>query len=377
MKRLKIFISLFFFFIQSPARQAVAPLDPQKKLAQINQTIRSVQSHLEMQTSSAAQLNEQLKHSEKEISTVFRKIYILNKKINQQQARLRVLQKKEGQFSQTLGIQKKKLADLLISAYESKESFIKIILNQENPESFNRMNHYYQYSSVARARWIQSIQKTRDEWFSIRQQIKSELGDLNKLKLEYLDYKSKIKQAQRERKLILVHLKQHIKTEEQQLNDLIQNKKNLEALLLGLSNPQTEAHASFLTLKGKMIRPLLGKITLPFQSRRTPQSLPEQGVFIAAPMNSNIYAVASGRVVFSDWLQGFGMLLIIDHGEGYMSLYAHCNDLLKSVGDKISKGDLIARSGNSGGWPSSGILFEIRKNGKPLNPSEWINFKKA
>lgn len=141
-----------------------------------------------------------------------------------------------------------------------------------------------------------------------------------------------------------------------------------------LASEGTE-HTPFLTLRGRLQWPSRGKLTTRYGSARKVGKLKWQGVNIKAPEGTEVHAISHGRVAFSDWLRGFGLLTIIDHGDGYMSLYGGNQSLFKEVGDWVEAGEVIAGVGNSGGRKNSALYFEIRHNGKPTNPLKWCRNK--
>ena len=155
------------------------------------------------------------------------------------------------------------------------------------------------------------------------------------------------------------------------------NQARLEALLLEVERAISELElpdesSPFKAQKAKLPWPARGKVVESYGSRLAQGKLRSNGIRISANLNAEVKAVHYGRVVFSDWLRGFGLIIIIDHGEGYLSLYGNNNSLLLDVGDWASPGETIAYAGNSGGRNQSSLYFEIRRNGKPLNPKKWL-----
>ena len=128
---------------------------------------------------------------------------------------------------------------------------------------------------------------------------------------------------------------------------------------------------SFAQSKGRLIRPVSGRVAAGFGSRRTGSAV-WQGILFSAPEGAEVSACAAGRIVFSDWLRGYGNLLIIDHGGTYMSVYANNESVLKNVGDKVTAGETISTVGTSGASDEPGLYFEIRYKGKPINPQPWL-----
>jgi septal ring factor EnvC (AmiA/AmiB activator) len=174
----------------------------------------------------------------------------------------------------------------------------------------------------------------------------------------------------------LAKINYRIKDKDQLLKKLNSDRQELEELIDAVE--QTIANISipsdyrpFAQLKGKLPWPISGKPSNRFGSSRSGSKLRWQGINIPSNPGTNIKAIHHGRVVFADWLRGSGLLLIIDHGDGYMSLYAHSQSLLSETGDWVGTGETIATAGNSGGQQQTGLYFEIRHNGKPSNPHKW------
>ncbi|MEM9621863.1 MAG: peptidoglycan DD-metalloendopeptidase family protein, partial [Pseudomonadota bacterium] len=152
------------------------------------------------------------------------------------------------------------------------------------------------------------------------------------------------------------------------------DRDRLEQLLAELRRRANALDGSaFVAAKGTLPMPSQGSVRHAFGSRRADGRLRWHGVDINAPQGTAVNAVFRGRVIFSDWLRGFGLLTILDHGSGYMTLYGHADSLTKKEGDWVESGEMIARAGNSGGRSETGVYFEVRHKGKPQDPINWIN----
>ncbi len=371
----KLLILLIFLFANSLVQ--AAPQSPQlqkqnQKLKQLNQQITSAQTTLQTTQQSAAQLSDQLKAAEKNIGDLSIKIAALTKQVNTQKQQLAPLQKQQQQLAKQLATQRASLAAILRSAYQThQETYLKLLLNQTDPEQFSRMMHYYHYYSSAKITLINQVNTTLTQLVETQNQIQTNIATLNSLQQQKIAEQQQLKQAQQARKSTLLQVKSKIQTQQQKLNQLKENKATLQTLIDHLSQTEFLNTIEFAKLKGRLPWPVAGRISQAFGSKQLPQSLPSQGVFISAKADSPVNVIAPGKVVFADWLKGFGLLIIVDHGKGYMTLYAHCNSLLKKVGDTVTAVTPIATAGDSGGIDSQGILFQIRKAGKPLNPSAW------
>ena len=194
----------------------------------------------------------------------------------------------------------------------------------------------------------------------------------------------KLEQKKHERELVIAKLDKQLVSKGAQLERMQKNARKLNALINSLN--QTAANLArlaklekvksnnapvFANLKGKLRWPAAGDIMHRYGTTRNNSSLNWKGVLINAPIGSDVKAVSRGRVIFSDWFRNLGRLIIIDHGGGYMSLYGHNQDLFRSVGDKVRTGEVIASVGDSGGRKNSGLYFEVRRKGTPINPATW------
>ena len=183
--------------------------------------------------------------------------------------------------------------------------------------------------------------------------------------------------SRKERKKVVRSLKAEIKSKGQQLDGLLADEQELKSLLQALTEALSDIpaapgdHKPFAKLKGKLKWPTSGRRLKAYGESRRIGSLRWQGVVIAGKEGQEVKAVSHGRVAYADWLRGYGLLLIIDHGDGYMTLYGHNQSLFREVGDWVEKGEVIAAVGNSGGIDNHALYFEIRKDGKPTDPIRW------
>ena len=195
--------------------------------------------------------------------------------------------------------------------------------------------------------------------------------------------RAQLKTIHGERQQALAKVNSELKNKNQELKQLNKDRQQLQALLervtkrvatTGAINspsyvPLPAGGEKFSLRKGRLPWPTQGSMIHRFGSARIAGQMNWTGAYIAAPMGNSVIAVHHGRVVFADYFGGHGLLVIVDHGEGYLSLYAHNQNLLKKAGEPVQAGEAIARIGNSGGQASTGLYFEIRHNGKPIDPS--------
>jgi septal ring factor EnvC (AmiA/AmiB activator) len=259
-----------------------------------------------------------------------------------------------------------------------RQGYVKILLSDQDPTAIGRTLTYYKYFNQARARRISTISNSIIELERLQTDISQET-----LKLEGLVSQQQQQQQEREteyqsRRQILIRLTSDIDNKEMRLKNLLQDEERLAQLLEKLHKalsdipPDVGNLQAFGTLRGKLALPANGLISTRFGSSRNTGNLLWQGITISAEEGKEVKAIYHGRVAFADWLRNFGMLIIIDHGDGYMSLYAHNQALYRDVGEWVDQDDVIATIGNSGGQANPGLYFEIRHNGTPADPVQWI-----
>jgi septal ring factor EnvC (AmiA/AmiB activator) len=267
------------------------------------------------------------------------------------------------------------ISNHLAAAYRlSGEDFLKLLLNQQSPELSERMLRYHGYFSAARTETLADYQATLtaiEANAAEKQAREQELAQ----KQTHLDAdQAELRTKRQARERVLVALKGDMQDKAAQRSRLKQDRDRLQSLVAELQRrAQGSVATTFARSKGKLPWPALGKLKHRFGEGRSGGLLKWQGIVISAPEGAKVAAVHSGRVAFSDWLRGFGLLTIVDHGSGYMSLYAHSDVLYKEVGDKVAAGETIATAGRSGGQSASGVYFEIRSKGVAINPLTWLS----
>jgi septal ring factor EnvC (AmiA/AmiB activator) len=324
-----------------------------------------------------SELQDSLQKSEVNIGDIQKKINDIKKKLNSEQTELKALQQNLQTLNQSKRSQEKYIEQQILAAYQiGQQKKIKVLLNQEQPEKLNRALTYYDYFNQARSEQINNYVAVINELNQLEPQITAKTVSLTQVKSQLdKEYKSLLSKQQSREKL-LASINSSISSKDQQLIQLDKDRKELEKLLAAVE--QTIANIAipsdynpFTSLKGKLPWPTKGKLSNTFGSRRNNSNTPWQGINIQANEGSEVQAIHHGRVVFADWFRGSGLLIIIDHGDGYMSLYAHNQSLYKEPGEWVNSGETIATVGNSGGQKLAGLYFEIRHNGQPTNPQLW------
>ena len=253
------------------------------------------------------------------------------------------------------------------------QDFVKLLLNQQTPETFDRMLRYHGYFSAARGESLKAYQSTLAELQTNRAELAIQVDAQEATRTELVASQAALVAKRDQRKLLLAELDAEREDKSVQRQRLLADRTRLEKLLAELNRRATTLDGSaFLAGKGSLPWPVKGPIRATFGRPRADGRLVWHGMVVSAEEGTPVQAVFRGRVIFADWLRGFGLLTIIDHGSGFMTLYGHADSLTKVVGDWVEAGELIARAGRSGGQSKSGLYFEIRQKGTARDPLGWL-----
>lgn len=347
------------------------------KLKQLQETIAELKSEINTVKSSRHDLQNKLKDSELGIATLLKKINGLKEGLASQKKQLGLLKNERAELQHKKVSQQKHIGQHLNEAYRvGQQGNLKLLLNQENPEKLSRQLRYYNYLIDARQEKIAEFRQVLSRLDSIEPEIKQKAKTITGQKLNLETQYQQVSSRQAERKHTLSNLNKTLASKDEQLRQKANDQRRLQKLLTevtqALANIKLPSNGiAFRKRKGKLKWPTQGKIRHRYGSTRDDGKLKWQGVFIRANNGRAVRSIHHGRVVFSDYLKGHGMLIIVDHGEGYMSLYAHNETLLKETGDWVNSSDTIAQVGNTGGLEDAGVYFEIRYKGNPTNPARW------
>jgi septal ring factor EnvC (AmiA/AmiB activator) len=268
------------------------------------------------------------------------------------------------------------LAGQLRAAYLiGREEPLKLLLNQRDPARAGRIFVYYSYFGRARADQISRITENVQRIETLESELEEQDRELAELEERRHSELARLDQARQKRGEVLASLKAESKSRERSLARLKRQKAGLEKLLRDLrraieSSP-IDSNDAFARLRGKLSWPVEGRIAARFGESRA-GGVKWDGVLLATERGANVRAISDGRMIYADWLPGLGLLAIVDHGEGYLSLYGHNDRLYKNVGERVSAGEAIAAAGDSGGRPRPEVYFEIRKAGRPVDPKPWF-----
>ena len=271
----------------------------------------------------------------------------------------------------------RQLADQVRAAYMSgSQERIKLMLNQRDPAALGRLMTYYGYLNDYRAENIDAVTEHIHELLALRKAVAAAEARIAELARAQYAELTELNSAQERRQQLLALLKGKIADEGREIERLAAQEKDLSRLIAELTSILSDypitSEDPFSRHRGRLTWPVAGTLVHDFGQPRVSDRLKWNGVVLAAPRGREIRSVYHGRVVFSDWLAGLGLLVIIDHGEGYMTLYGYNETILKNTGDWVAPGDVIATVGDSGGQPIFALYFEIRRGIRPVNPNNWI-----
>lgn len=371
-------IPLLFCLLSASLAVANTVEQRQAELERLRQQIAKLQGELNVDRGRYDSLMSELRRVERRIGRIGRSINRLKGQLREQEKKLSALQQRRSKLQLSIAEQQRYLAGQIRAAYAmGRQEYFKILLNQEDPSAVGRTLTYYDYLNKARSQRIASLNATIDELEQVRQELNRESERLRQLRSEREHEREQMEASHKERQSLVANLKTEIQSKDQQLNGLMADERELKTLLQALTEALEDIpaapgdHQPFGKLRGKLKWPTSGRRIAAFGESRNIGKLRWQGVVIAGKEGQEVKAVSHGRVAYADWLRGYGLLLIIDHGDGYMSLYGHNQSLYREVGDWVEKGDVIAAVGRSGGIDSNALYFEIRKDGKPTDPVRW------
>lgn len=360
---------------------AVAQADDERatqaQLEQLRREMNQLTRLLENFRDERGQLQSALRDSEVEIGEIQKRMRAIQQQLEAQQQELQNLQKERDQLQDARRRQATHIATQIRDAYQlGRQSKLKILLNQERPETVSRTLAYYDYFHRARAEQLEAYIDLISELDRIEPAIRSRSDQLAVARNQLLQQQDALLDARAQREQSLARLDATIRDKDQELKAKARDQAELEKLLTAMQETLATLelpadYRPFAELKGRLPWPVAGRASHRFGSPREGGVLRWQGVTIQAPEGKTVHAVHHGRVVFADWFRGAGLLLILDHGDGYMSLYGHNQSLMRETGDWVAAGDPIATVGSSGGLRQAGLYFEIRHNGQPTDPSQW------
>jgi septal ring factor EnvC (AmiA/AmiB activator) len=364
-----------------PAAQAdrkPTPAQKEAELKRVNARIEKVRKAVNEDVEKRDKLSTQLRDAELSVQAAKRRLDDLRAQRIDAEARLRDLEAEKAQREAELDGERNALAGELRAAYfNGREEELKLLLNQEDPAAFGRTLAYYGYFGRARAARIQGIKDKLEHLALLREKIAAETARLQQLESQQETEVAALKTAQDNRAGAVSAIDQQLKTRGGELQRLQSQANSLEKLIDELRKAIESApvvkQAPFEPLKGKLPWPVQqGRVLARFGEPRAGGSLKWQGMLIGTDRGARVRAPYGGRVVYGDWLPGMGLMIVIDHGGGYMSLYGHNDEIYRKVGETVAAGDVIGSVGDSGGHNEPALYFEVRRGRTPVDPETWL-----
>ncbi len=356
--------------------QAADEAGTEADLRKVRAQIAELQKAIRRSTTERDNLAARLRDAETSVAAARRKLDETRTERSASEQRRQELERDKARSERVLQDEREALAGQLRAAYTvGRDEHLKLLLNQQEPAQLGRMLVYYGYFGRARADQIATIRAELARLQELAAALEEQTRQLAVLEERARAELAELQGARRDRGRVLTELDRKLKGRVASLAKLQREESTLEKLLADLRRVMSDfplnSAEPFERAKGKLAWPLSGRLMADFGQRRV-GGVNWRGVMLAAERGARVRAVYYGRVIYADWLPGMGLLTILEHSGGYLSLYGHNEQLFKAVGDWVSPGDVIAAAGDSGGREQTGLYFEIRKGSRPLNPHQWI-----
>ena len=365
------------------ALPTVAPADEEAayktQIKKLQKEVDAIQKSIASQQSKRGAEVSKLRESELQIAGIAKQMRTIGTQSQAARREIDKLDTRAGEIQDKLQTHRESLDLLIKTAYQTgRTPRLQLLLNQREPALLSRMFTYYNHFNLARQREIQRAKQLLDELAEVRATQERETQKLQAAHDALQEQHVAMQEARKNRKVTLAQIEKALSSESSKLTRLQRDQRDLEALLEKLNEVFADIpdhpleKKPFKNLKGKLPWPAQGKLKAKYNSLKGTANLRWKGMFIGAKRGNNVRVIYYGQVAFADWMNGFGLVLIVDHGDGYMSIYANNEELHKSQGEWVTPGDVIATVGDSGGQTSSGVYFELRRNGRPINPHKWV-----
>ncbi|MEY2920844.1 MAG: hypothetical protein RL261_2149 [Pseudomonadota bacterium] len=388
-------LALLVLLVPGPSMAAAkqTPAQKEAELRKLNQRIEKVRKSVNDDVQKRDKLSVQLREAELGVQSARKELDQIRAQLLTAESRVRELEAEQARREKELDGERAELAGELRTAYvNGREEQLKLLLNQEDPANFGRMLAYYGYFGRARAERIRGIQDQLEHLTLVREKIVAEKSRLESLEQQREQRVTDLKSSQDKRAQAVSAIDRQIKARGGELKQLQSQARSLENLITELRKAIERSQQAQPTRKGSPgavaqqapFEPLRGKLPWPVQDGtvlakfgqpRAGGSMRWQGMLIGTVRGARVRAPYAGRVVYGDWLPGMGLMLVIDHGGGYMSLYGHNEELFRKVGENVAAGDVIGSVGDSGGHSQPALYFEVRRGKTPVDPQTWLTRK--
>jgi septal ring factor EnvC (AmiA/AmiB activator) len=361
-------------------------------LEALRQRLEKLRSDITASEEARAEARDQLRASEHAISEANRLLHGLGARRQATRGELRALESQAQAGEAELAARRDIVRQLLVQRYvHGEHDSLKLLLAGQDPNETARQLHYYSYVSRAHTAQIDALQQSLERLQNLQAQAREKNVELAAIEAEQKSNRAELLRRQAERRTVFTQVSARLRDQRKQAGTLQRDEARLARLVEELGKviashpapprkntvePQANsAETTFSSLKGRLRLPVRGELSNRFGAPRSGGGPPWKGLFIRSPAGQEVRAVAAGRVVFADWMRGFGNLLVLDHGEGFLTIYGNGEAVLKQTGDSVRAGDVVATVGNTGGNEFSGLYFEIRHRGEAFDPLRWISFR--
>ena len=376
-------------------QSAIAVSDNQQNLKSLRERIQALQKDQAEKEITRNKTSDALAEVERNIRSMQQKLAIIKESDLQAKSALAQLEEQFNQLRKSIGTEQHQLDKLTYHQYlvsHQTSNYLKLILNQDDPNQLMRDIHYFDQIARDRTNAIEQLQMHQSQVRMLAIESQQKKQAISLLRVESAAQQKMLEQEKSKHQVLLSQISGQITQQQREINKLQGDEKRLTELVHELNKLLLEKKskdnvinnklpdasitgAPFSALKGKLNLPVRGKLMNRFGGQRSGKHVTWKGLFIRSDSGNEVKAISDGTIVFADWLRGFGNLIILDHSNGLMSLYGNNETLLKQVGVHIRGGDTIATVGNSDGDSDSGLYFELRHKGKPIDPMTWITIE--
>ena len=348
-----------------------------QQLKQLRGEINKISQQISVEKNRKSSLQNQVREADVSLGALQKDIATNEAALQKSRTRLENLKARQQRLINSRNEQQALVAREMRTAYQTgRMGQLKVVLNQEDPNTLARALTYYRYFYDARSEHIEKYRRILEELKTLEPAIVHATNDLQDKNTALQNQKTKLVKARKIREQAVAQLQASIARKGGELKQMEQDQHEVEKLLEAIEQAvvnlkMPDNYKSFTAAKGSMPWPISGRASHRFGKSRNSGKMRWRGVTIPARAGTEVAAIHHGRVVYADWLRGSGLLIVIDHGDDYMSLYAHNQSLLREVGEWVSAGTTISTVGSSGGRDNSALYFEVRHKGKPVNPASW------
>jgi septal ring factor EnvC (AmiA/AmiB activator) len=359
----------------SQASYAESYTDKQLELTALNEQIKDLKENIGENKEELSVVQQELARYDIAIGKHAKEVSQLGESLSQEQQRLAQLHSSQRQLQQQLESQKKVLSAQLQAAYRlGRHEYLTLLLTQEDPTALDRVLNYLGYLNTARHEVIIKLKQNLHEYAAIESSIQEKTNSVVALKDNANKQQQMLLLSKSARESVLKKLEDKLSTQASKLSELQSNRQLLEGVITKLQIQNRNLPTNdipFSKWQGRLPWPIEGKLASRFSTEEDGDNH-STGIVIAAAQGQPVRALYSGKVIFADWLTGYGLLIIVQHDNHYMSLYGRNQSLYKKEGETVNAGEMLSTIGNSGGYSGSGLYFEIRHDGHPVNPEFWL-----